>query len=88
MLIAARLSPQLQSLLQEFCQAGARLLGGGPTVARRVPRWLSLDVRLFRAGGLAILKEIERARFDVWTRRPTVTKLHKIRLLLRELIRK
>ncbi|MCC6508659.1 MAG: squalene synthase HpnC [Pirellulaceae bacterium] len=83
MLMNARVTPQLRQMLREFVQVARGRLDAGAMLAARVPRWLALDVRLFRAGGLAILREIERQNFDVWTRRPTVSKWHKIRLLIR-----
>jgi hypothetical protein len=42
---------------------------------------LKLPVRLFVAGGRAILAAIRRQRYDVWSRRPTVGRLTKLRLL-------
>jgi hypothetical protein len=53
-----------------------------------VPGWLSIDVRLFRAGGLAILDQIRAARYDIWTNRPTVSKRHKLQLLISALLRR
>ena len=41
-----------------------------------------VDVDLFIRGGEAVLRAIERADYDVWTRRPEVTKLAKAKLLL------
>lgn len=83
MILAARSTPQLQAMLAQFTEvARAKLLAGG-ALADRVPRWLALDVRLFRAGGLSILDEITRSGYDVWSRRPTVSKLRKALLLVR-----
>ena len=42
-----------------------------------------LDVALFVRGGLAILKAIRRQDYDVWSRRPVVSKAEKLRLMLR-----
>lgn len=61
-------------------QADIWLLLGRP-LAQRVPAELRLPVRVFIAGGRAILAAIRRARYDVWSRRPTVGRLAKLRLL-------
>jgi hypothetical protein len=37
-------------------------------------------VALFIEGGLAVLEAIRRLDYDVWTTRPTVRKLQKLRL--------
>jgi hypothetical protein len=51
-----------------------------------VPRDLKLPVRLFIGGGDAILAAIRRRRYDVWSRRPTVGRLAKLRLLAAALL--
>jgi squalene synthase HpnC len=53
----------------------------GPPLVETMPRGLRLPVALFAGGGLATLKAIRRQRFDVWSRRPIVSKLDKWRLL-------
>lgn len=82
MILAACPTPQLQAMVAHFAARAREQLTAGAMLVARVPAWLSLDVDLFRAGGLAILDEIDRAHFDVWTRRPTVSKFRKLRLLL------
>ena len=42
---------------------------------------LRLAVALFVHGGLATLEAIRRQNYDVWTRRPTVSRVDKLRLL-------
>ncbi len=59
-----------------------RLLRDGLPLAGTMPRGLRLPVALFAHGGLATLKAIRRQSFDVWTHRPTVSKLDKLRLLI------
>jgi squalene synthase HpnC len=69
-------------LAAEVAEAEEWLRRGLPLV-RRVPRQLRLDVSLFVHGGLAILDEIRRQDYDVWARRPTVSKARKLRLAAR-----
>ncbi len=83
MILAARPTANLAHMLEEWVQQAKAHFIAGASLEKQVPKWLAMDIHLFRAGGLAILNEIEKARFDVWTRRPTVTKWHKVRLLLR-----
>jgi squalene synthase HpnC len=61
-------------------QADRSLLAGQPLV-QRVPAELRLPVCVFVAGGRAILAAIRRARYDCLSRRPTVGRLTKLRLL-------
>ncbi len=61
-------------------QADIWLLAGWPLV-QHVPADLRLPIRVFIEGGQAILAAIRRARYDVWSRRPTVGRLTKLRLL-------
>ena len=60
--------------------AETSLLEGRPLVDR-VSRDLRLPIRVFVAGGRAILAAIRRAGYDVWSQRPTVGRLTKLRLL-------
>jgi squalene synthase HpnC len=61
--------------------ADSRLRAGLP-LAMEMPKQLRLPVALFAAGGLATLEAIRRQQFDVWTRRPIVSRSEKLRLLL------
>jgi len=45
-----------------------------------VPHDLQLEVALFVHGGLAILEAIRRQDYDVWSSRPTLSRLDKLRL--------
>jgi hypothetical protein len=55
-------------------QAGSELI-------YRVNRDLALPIRVFVAGGLAVLAAIRKSRYDVWSQRPTVGRLTKLRIL-------
>jgi squalene synthase HpnC len=47
----------------------------------RVPAAVRVDVELFARGGLAVLGKIERLNYNVWHRRPTLSKWEKAALL-------
>lgn len=63
-----------------------QLFQQGLPLLEKVPREVALDVDLFSRGGLEILREIERAGYDVLTARPALGKLTKLRLLSRALL--
>jgi phytoene/squalene synthetase len=46
-----------------------------------MPRGLRGDIWLFAQGGLAILERIRRIDYDVWRRRPVISRPSKLRLL-------
>jgi squalene synthase HpnC len=68
-------------LLAEHVDLAEGLLRAGSPLAATMPPGLRLPVALFAAGGLAVLEAIRRADYDVWTRRPTISKWDKIRLV-------
>lgn len=70
-----------RALLRPLVERAERLLDEGEPLASRVPRELKLPVRTFVAGGRAVLAAIRRERYDVWSRRPAVGRLTKLRLL-------
>ncbi len=54
----------------------------GLPLVERMPGILKVDIDLFLRGGLAILRKIEEIGYDVWARRPVLTKGEKASLLL------
>jgi squalene synthase HpnC len=70
-----------QLLADQVNQAEGWLRSGAP-LAAKMPPGLRLPVALFVQGGLATLEVIRRQNYDVWTRRPTVSKFEKLRLLV------
>jgi squalene synthase HpnC len=67
-------------LMKEHVDRAEGFLRAGLPLIKMMPRDLRLDVALFIHGGLAILRAIRRQNFDVWTRRPRVSKMEKLRL--------
>jgi squalene synthase HpnC len=57
------------------------LMGEGAALGHALPGRIGLELRLIVGGGLRILKKIERVRYDVFRRRPTL-KAHDWPLLL------
>lgn len=79
---ATQLDSFRQLLKQEVDRAEGLLRAGEPLV-KLVQRDLRLPVRLFISGGLAIASAIRQQNYDVWTRRPVVTRWQKLKLLAR-----
>ena len=69
-----------QLMAAEVSEAEGWLRRGLPLV-ERVPSWMQLQVALYVHGGLSILEAIRRQNYDVWSRRPVVSKLQKIGLV-------
>ena len=47
-----------------------------------VDRRLALDLDLFSRGGMRVLEKIEQQDYNVLARRPAISKLERVRLLL------
>ncbi len=75
-------NPAFRRLLAaEVDQAEGWLRRGLPLIGKMPPE-LRLDIALFVHGGLAILEAIRRQEFDVWTSRPKIHKMSKLRILV------
>ncbi len=86
MLLAMQPTEQLRSMLAKWVGDTRLLFDSGRPLTDRVPQWLATDIDLFIRGGAAVLDAIERQQFDVWTRRPRISKFQKVQLLGRSLI--
>jgi len=74
--------PFRRLLAAEAAEAEGWLRRGQPLVPL-VPEELRLDVALFIHGGLALVEAIRRNQYDVWSRRPVLSKLEKLRIVAR-----
>jgi squalene synthase HpnC len=74
-------TPAFRRLLAAQVDQAEGWLRRGLPLAGMMPPGLRLDVALFIHGGLAILDEIRRRDYDVWTCRPVVSKTRKLRIL-------
>jgi len=81
-LFARRFTPAFVQLMRfEVSRSRESLLRGLPLVDQ-VPADVRRDIELFARGGLAILDRIERQGYDVWSQRPALSRLEKVRLLI------
>lgn len=71
-----------RQLLASAVEQAEGFLREGLPLAAKMPLGLQVPVALFARGGLAILAAIRRQNYDVWTRRPTLSRIEKLRLML------
>ena len=81
-LAARRTIPAFRELMRFEIDRARGYFDRGQSLVPLLPREARLDVDLFIGGGRAILKAIERIDYDVWSRRPEVTKVQRWKLLL------
>jgi squalene synthase HpnC len=87
-LAARRCTPQFRELMRFEVDRARGFFTRGAKLLPLLPRDARIDVDLFVRGGRAILDAIERIDYDVWARRPEVSKLTKGKLLLGALARR
>jgi squalene synthase HpnC len=81
-LAARRATPAFRELMRFEVDRAREFFDRGEALVPLLPREARLDVDLFIEGGRAILRSIEEINYDVWSRRPEVTRLQKLKLLL------
>ena len=69
-------------LLEEQVEYAEGWLRQGIPLVEMVPPELQLSVALFLRGGMAILDSIRQQGYDVWSRRPIVARMEKLRLMV------
>jgi len=69
------------------CARARQMLIEGAPLARTLPGRLGLEIRATVEGGLAILDRIEAARGDIFTRRPTLTKVDWTKIVFRAVLK-
>jgi squalene synthase HpnC len=78
---ARRFTPAFAELLRFEVERTRDLFYRGFPLVERMPADVQPDIELFIRGGLAILRQIERIHYNVWQRRPEVSKWHKLMLV-------
>lgn len=86
-IFAARNTDAFRSAMRELVERTRPIFEQGLPLVRMVDRRLALDLDLFSRGGLRVLDKIERQGYAVLGRRPAISKLERIGLLLRSLTR-
>jgi squalene synthase HpnC len=78
---ARRFTPAFAELMRFEVDRTRGYFARGKQLLPLIPKRVRIDVDLFIRGGEATLAAIERIGFDVWSRRPTVSKREKLLLL-------
>ena len=86
--LAGPRSERLTSLFRFEAARARRLLASGAPLARALGPRVGRSVALFSRGGLAALDALERAGWDVFTRRPAPSGMTFARLTLAEVLRR
>jgi squalene synthase HpnC len=81
-LAAHRFTPAFAELLRFEVERARGLFHKGLPLVGRMPVEVRADIELFVRGGLAILRKIEACRYNVWQRRPKLSKWDKAALVL------
>ena len=84
-LAARRFTPAFADLMRFEVERARGFFDRGEPLLRTLPRSARLNVTLFSGGGRAVLREIERQHYDVWSRRPVVSGRRKALLLAKAL---
>lgn len=84
---AKRFTPAFAEMMRFEVERTQGYFDRGDALLPLLPRAARIDVDLFVSGGRAILRGIERIGYDVWTRRPEVSKWEKAKLLLGAVLR-
>ncbi len=86
-LFARRMNQNFRNVMIEIVGRARELFLEGLPLARRVDRRLGIDLDLFSRGGMHVLKKIEQQNYDVLSRRPAISKLERVQLLLASVAR-
>ena len=86
-LFAHRFDARFRSLMQEAVEQARGLFLKGLPLIGMVNRRLAVDLDLFSRGGMCILDKIAGQNYDVLSRRPSISKVERVRLLAGTLVR-
>jgi squalene synthase HpnC len=78
---AQRFTESFRELMRFEVERTRALFERGAPLVGMMPSAYRADIELFRQGGLAILRKIERIGYNVWAARPTLAKREKAALL-------
>jgi squalene synthase HpnC len=84
-LAAHRFNPAFQSVMREAVEVAHNLFQEGLPLIKMVNRRLALDLELFSRGGLRVLEKIKQQNYNVLDRRPVISKVERVQLLLASL---
>jgi squalene synthase HpnC len=86
-LFAHRFDERFRGVMREAVDRARELFVAGLPLNRMVNRRLAIDLELFSRGGMRVLDKIEQQGYDVLSRRPKISKIERVSLLLGTLAR-
>jgi squalene synthase HpnC len=86
-LFAGKFTPAFRAVMKDAVDVAREWFVEGLPLAQTVNRRLAFDLDLFSRGGMQILRRIERQGYDVLRRRPHITKVERVLLLLGSVVR-
>jgi phytoene/squalene synthetase len=86
-LFAHKFDERFRAIMREAVDRARELFLAGLPLNRMVNRRLGIDLELFSRGGMRILDKIERRDYDVLSRRPKISKIERVNLLIGTLAR-
>jgi squalene synthase HpnC len=78
----AKPDQSFRDLLRQQVDRAEQLLLAGSKLSQQCGRDLAFPIRVFLRGGLAICGAVRRQNYDVWTRRPVVSKWNRLWIVL------
>lgn len=85
---AGRFTPAFAAVMREIVDKARGLFIEGLPLADSVDRRLAIDLDLFSRGGMRVLEKIEQQGYDVLSRRPFISKVERVGMLLRAVARR
>lgn len=85
---ARQFTPAFAKVMHDIVEVARGLFIQGLPLADTVDRRLAIDLELFSRGGMRVLDKIEQQGGDVLSRRPSISKLERVGLLLGALARR
>ena len=86
-LFAHQFDDRFRGIMREAVEYARALFLKGLPLNKMVNRRLAVDLELFSRGGMRVLEKIEQQGYDVLSRRPKISKLERVTLLLGTLAR-
>ena len=86
-LFAHRFDDRFRAIMREAVDRARELFLAGLPLTGMVNRRLAVDLELFSRGGMRVLDKIERQDYDVLSRRPEISKVERVGLLIGTLAR-